>query len=52
MTTHHNTYTEGDQEIMDTIRMYLYACYVNVEDGRDRTFARYLLRSVPYLLTS
>jgi hypothetical protein len=37
MTTHHDADADGDREIMDTIRMYLYACYVNVED--ERAFA-------------
>jgi hypothetical protein len=28
-------YSESDREIMDTIRLHLYACYANVEDGRE-----------------
>jgi len=33
MIMHHDTDADGDQEIMDTIRLYLYAGYANVEDG-------------------
>jgi hypothetical protein len=31
-------YSESDREIMDTIRLHLYACYANVED--ERVFTR------------
>jgi hypothetical protein len=32
------SYSESDLEIMDTIRLHLYACYANVDD--ERVFTR------------
>ena len=30
-------YSDSDRDIMDTIRLHLFACYTNVEDGREYT---------------
>jgi hypothetical protein len=38
------SYSESDLEIMDTIRLHLYACYANVEN--DRVFAREELEEI------
>ena len=38
------SYSESDLEIMDTIRLHLYACYANVED--ERVFTREELEEI------
>ena len=30
-------YSDSDREIMDTIRLHLFACYSNAEDGHEYT---------------
>ena len=37
MATPSDTDADGDREIMDTVRMYLYVCYANIEAGREFT---------------
>ena len=40
---------ESDREIMDTIRLHLYACYANVKDGRGFTQGHLALQRRLYL---
>jgi hypothetical protein len=30
-------YSDSDREILDTIRLHLFACYTNADDGREYT---------------
>jgi hypothetical protein len=39
-----SSYSESDREIMDVIRLHLYACYANVED--ERVFTREELEEI------